>query len=289
MPKHPGLYEPRSLRPTIADLYDNPPLNETLTISGWIRTRRSTKAVSFAEITDGSTLRSLQIVLPHDKISREQIEAELHTGASLAITGQLVPTPDRPQPFELRAQAYTLLGSADPETYPLQKKAHSLEFLREIAHLRARTRTYQAVFRIRHGVSLAIHQFFHERGFVYVHTPILTPSDCEGAGQLFQVITTEDPDPTAFFGRPAYLTVSGQLDAEILTMGLGRVYTFGPTFRAEPSHTPRHLAEFWMIEPEMAFFDLEDTMNLAEDLLKSLIRYVLRHYADELAFPHRAL
>jgi len=284
MPKHPGLYEPRSLRPTIADLYDNPPLNETLTISGWIRTRRSTKAVSFAEITDGSTLRSLQVVLPHDKISREQIEAELHTGASLAITGQLVPTPDRPQPFELQAQTYTLLGSADPETYPLQKKAHSLEFLREIAHLRARTRTYQAAFRIRHGVSLAIHQFFHERGFVYVHTPILTPSDCEGAGQLFQVITTEDPDPTAFFGRPAYLTVSGQLDAEILTMGLGRVYTFGPTFRAEPSHTPRHLAEFWMIEPEMAFFDLEDTMNLAEDLLKSLIRYVLRHYADELAF-----
>lgn len=183
MLKHPGLYEPRSLRPTIADLYDNPPLNETLTISGWIRTRRSTKAVSFAEITDGSTLRSLQIVLPHDKISREQIEAELHTGASLAITGQLVPTPDRPQPFELQAQTYTLLGSADPETYPLQKKAHSLEFLREIAHLRVRTRTYQAVFRIRHGVSLAIHQFFHERGFVYVHTPILTPSDCEGAGK----------------------------------------------------------------------------------------------------------
>ncbi len=284
MPKHPGLYEPRSLRPTIIDLYVSPPSGETLTISGWIRTRRSTRAVSFAEITDGSTLRALQVVFPHDKIPRERIEAELHTGASLAITGQLIPTPERPQPFELQAQAYTLLGPAAPETYPLQKKAHSLEFLREITHLRVRTRTFQAVFRIRHGVSLAIHQFFHERGFIYVHTPILTPSDCEGAGQLFQVFTTEDPDPTAFFGRPAYLTVSGQLDAEILTMGLGRVYTFGPTFRAEPSHTPRHLAEFWMIEPEMAFFDLEDTMNLAEDLLKSLIRYVLRNYPDELAF-----
>ncbi len=284
MSKHPGLYEPRSLRPTITDLYVSPPFGETLTISGWIRTRRSTRAVSFAEITDGSTLRALQVVFPHDKIPRERIEAELHTGASLAITGQLIPTPERPQPFELQAQAYTLLGPADPETYPLQKKAHSLEFLRESTHLRVRTRTFQAVFRIRHGVSLAIHQFFHERGFIYVHTPILTPSDCEGAGQLFQVFTTEDPDPTAFFGRPAYLTVSGQLDAEILTMGLGRVYTFGPTFRAEPSHTPRHLAEFWMIEPEMAFFDLEDTMNLAEDLLKSLIRYVLRNYPDELAF-----
>jgi asparaginyl-tRNA synthetase len=289
MPKHPGLSEPwnlrtSTLRPTIADLYANPPLNQPLTISGWIRTRRSTKAVSFAEITDGSNLRSLQVVLPHDKIPRDRIETDLHTGASLTITGQLIPTPDRPQPFELQAESYTLHGHANPDTYPLQKKAHSLEFLREIAHLRVRTRTFQAVFRIRHGVSIAIHQFFHERGFIYVHTPILTPSDCEGAGQLFQVITTEDSDPHAFFGRPAYLTVSGQLEAEILTMGLGRVYTFGPTFRAEPSHTPRHLAEFWMIEPEMAFFDLNDTMDLAEDLLKSLIRYLLRHHIEELTF-----
>ncbi len=289
MPKHPGLSDTWSqrvstLRPTIADLYAHPPLNETLTIGGWVRTRRSTRAVSFAEITDGSTLRSLQVVFPHDQVPRDRIEAELHTGASLTVTGQLIETPDRPQPFELQATAYTLHGPADPDTYPLQKKAHSLEFLREVVHLRGRTRTFQAVFRIRHGVSIAIHQFFHELGFVYVHTPILTPSDCEGAGQLFQVITTEDPAPSAFFGRPAYLTVSGQLDAEILTMGLGRVYTFGPTFRAEPSHTPRHLAEFWMIEPEMAFFDLEDTMNLAEDLLKNLIRYVLRYHAEELAF-----
>jgi len=289
MPKHPGLSEPwnlrtSTLRPTIADLYANPPLNQPLTISGWIRTRRSTKAVSFAEITDGSTLRSLQVVLPHDKIPRDRIETDLHTGASLTVTGRLIPTPDRPQPFELQAESYTLHGHANPDTYPLQKKAHSLEFLREIAHLRVRTRTCQAVFRIRHGVSIAIHQFFHERGFIYVHTPILTPSDCEGAGQLFQVITTEDSDPHAFFGRPAYLTVSGQLEAEILTMGLGRVYTFGPTFRAEPSHTPRHLAEFWMIEPEMAFFDLNDTMDLAEDLLKNLIRYLLRHHTEELSF-----
>jgi asparaginyl-tRNA synthetase len=289
MPKHPGLSEPWNLRTstlrlTIADLYANPPLNQPLTISGWIRTRRSTKAVSFAEITDGSTLRSLQVVLPHDKIPRDRIETDLHTGASLTVTGQLIPTPDRPQPFELQAESYTLHGHANPNTYPLQKKAHSLEFLREISHLRVRTRTFQAVFRIRHGVSIAIHQFFHERGFIYVHTPILTPSDCEGAGQLFQVITTEDSDPHAFFGRPAYLTVSGQLEAEILAMGLGRVYTFGPTFRAEPSHTPRHLAEFWMIEPEMAFFDLNDTMDLAEDLLKNLIRYLLRHHTEELTF-----
>jgi asparaginyl-tRNA synthetase len=289
MPKHPGLSEPwnlrtSTLRPTIADLYANPPIHQPLTISGWIRTRRSTKAVSFAEITDGSTLRSLQVVLPHDKIPRDRIETDLHTGTSLTVTGQLIPTPDRPQPFELQAESYTLHGHANPDTYPLQKKAHSLEFLREIAHLRVRTRTFQAVFRIRHGVSIAIHQFFHERGFIYVHTPILTPSDCEGAGQLFQVITTEDSDPHAFFGRPAYLTVSGQLEAEILTMGLGRVYTFGPTFRAEPSHTPRHLAEFWMIEPEMAFFDLNDTMDLAEDLLKNLIRYLLRHHTEELSF-----
>ncbi len=283
MPKPPGLYHPEQLF-TINSLYQAPPLGQLITVEGWVRTRRTTRALSFLEIADGSTLRGLQVVLPHDKIPKERMEAELHTGASLVVEGSLVETPDRPQPFELQAEQYRLYGSADPEVYPLQKKAHSLEFLREMAHLRVRTRTFQAVFRIRHGISMAIHQFFHERGFLYVHTPILTPSDCEGAGQLFQLITTESADPQVFFGRSAYLTVSGQLDAEILMMGLGRVYTFGPTFRAEPSHTPRHLAEFWMIEPEMAFFDLGATMDLAEDLLKALIRYGLRQYPEELAF-----
>lgn len=294
MAKAPGLYAP-VLRESIADLYRDPPLGQRLTVEGWIRTRRTTRAVSFAELQDGSTLRALQVVLPHEKVAREQIEADLHTGAGVTIWGQLVETPDRPQPFELVAEGYQLYGPADPVAYPLQKKQHSLEFLREIAYLRPRTRTFQAVFRIRSGVSFAIHQYFHERGFVYVHTPILTPLDCEGAGQLFQVTTLplgavpRRPDGTVayeedFFGRPAYLTVSGQLEGEILAMGLGRIYTFGPTFRAEPSHTPRHLAEFWMVEPEMAFYDLERTMDLAEDLLKYLIRFTLRHHYEELAF-----
>ncbi|MCX7605784.1 MAG: asparagine--tRNA ligase [Bacteroidia bacterium] len=294
MAKPPGLYAP-ILRETLSDLYKNPPLGEKLTVKGWVRTRRTTRAVSFLELQDGSTLRALQVVLSHNLIPRERIESELHTGASIGVWGELTPTPERPQPFELVAEGYELYGSADPEAYPLQKKTHSLEFLREIAHLRPRTRTFQAIFRIRSGISFAIHQYFQERGFVYVHTPILTPSDCEGGGQLFQVTTLPlqqiptHPDGRVayeydFFGRPAYLTVSGQLEGELLATGLGRIYTFGPTFRAEPSHTPRHLAEFWMIEPEMAFYDLSMTMDLAEDFLKYLIRYTLRNFSEELAF-----
>jgi len=280
---------------TVADLYAKPPIGESLVVSGWVRTRRSTRAVSFLELQDGSTLRALQVVLPHDRIPRERIESELHTGASVVVHGLLKATPDRPQPFELEAESYELYGPADPQSYPLQKKAHSLEFLREITHLRPRTRTFQAVFRIRSGVSFAIHEYFQSRGFVYVHTPILTPSDCEGGGQLFQVTTLplsavpKHPDGRVayeedFFGRPAYLTVSGQLEGELLATGLGKIYTFGPTFRAEPSHTPRHLAEFWMIEPEMAFYDLQMTMDLAEDFLKYLIRYTIEHFPEELQF-----
>ncbi|MCX7764966.1 MAG: asparagine--tRNA ligase [Bacteroidia bacterium] len=280
---------------TIAELYASPPLGELLTLHGWVRTRRTTRAVSFVELQDGSTLKALQVVLPHDKIPRQRIEAELHTGASLAVQGRLKPTPDRPQPFELEAESYTLYGAADPETYPLQKKAHSLEFLREITHLRPRTRTFQAIFRIRSGLSFAIHQYFQSHGFVYVHTPILTPSDCEGAGQLFQVTTLplfsvpknergEVAYEEDFFKRPAYLTVSGQLEGELLATALGKIYTFGPTFRAEPSHTPRHLAEFWMIEPEMAFYDLSMTMDLAEDFLKYLVREVMERFPEELEF-----
>lgn len=273
--------------PSIAELFQNPPIGEKISMQGWVRTRRTTRQVSFVELYDGSTLRSLQVVLAHDRISIERIEKELHTGSSLKVWGTLQATPNRPQPFELVAEGYELYGHADPEIYPLQKKAHSLEFLREIAHLRPRTRTFQAVFRIRSGVSFAIHQYFQERGFVYVHTPILTPSDCEGAGQLFRV-TTLPPHETDsikdFFGRTAYLTVSGQLEGEQLAMGLGKIYTFGPTFRAEPSHTPRHLAEFWMIEPEMAFYDLHMTMDLAEDFLRYIVRYTQTHFPEELQF-----
>ncbi|MCS6896295.1 MAG: asparagine--tRNA ligase [Bacteroidia bacterium] len=280
---------------TIAEIYQAPPIEQEITIYGWVRTRRTTRSLSFLEVQDGSTLRALQAVLLHDRLSRERIEAELHTGAGVRVTGILKATPNRPQPFELEVVEYTLLGAADPEAYPLQKKSHSLEFLREIAHLRPRTRTFQAIFRLRSGISFAIHQYFQSQGFVYVHTPILTPSDCEGGGQLFQVTTLplsevpKLPDGSVayskdFFGRPAYLTVSGQLEGELLAMGLGKIYTFGPTFRAEPSHTPRHLAEFWMIEPEMAFYDLPMTMDLAEDFLKYLIRHALEHYEAELAF-----
>ncbi|MDW8134376.1 MAG: asparagine--tRNA ligase [Bacteroidia bacterium] len=280
---------------TISELYNHPIAEEKVMTKGWVRTRRTTRTVSFVELVDGTTLRSLQIVLPHEKISQERIEAEIHTGASLAVSGILMLTPTRAQPFELIAEDYILYGPADPQSYPLQKKKHSLEFLREISHLRVRTRTFQAIFRIRGGISFAIHKYFQERGFVYVHTPILTPSDCEGAGQLFQVTTLPlyrvpmHPDGRVayekdFFGKPAYLTVSGQLEGELLAMGLGKIYTFGPTFRAEPSHTPRHLAEFWMIEPEMAFYDLDMTIDLAEDFIRHLVIYSLTHFEEELAF-----
>lgn len=293
MRKHPA-YLTRPALPSIAELYRDPPIGQILSISGWVRTRRSSKKVSFLELTDGSTLRPLQVVLNHEQIPLQEIE-KLHTGAAIKVTGNLVATPDRPQPFEMQAHTLEIYGLADPEKYPLQKKAHSLEFLRQIPHLRIRTQTFGALFRIRSRIAYAIHQFFQERGFFYVHTPILTSSDCEGGGQLFQVTTLplDHPPRTPegnidysqdFFGRPAYLTVSGQLEAEILMMGLGKVYTFGPTFRAEPSHTPRHLAEFWMIEPEMAFYDLEQTMNLAEEFLKYLIRYALNHLYEDLAF-----
>ncbi|MCS7296816.1 MAG: asparagine--tRNA ligase [Bacteroidia bacterium] len=281
--------------PSIAEIYASPPIGQLLKVEGWIRTRRTTRTVSFVELQDGSTLKALQLVLSHEKISLDRIEATLHTGASIAVWGILRSTPDRPQPFEIEVEDFILYGEADPTTYPLQKKAHSLEFLREISHLRPRTRTFQAIFRIRSGLSFAIHQYFQERGFVYVHTPILTPSDCEGGGQLFQVTTLalealpRHPDGRIayekdFFGRPAYLTVSGQLEGEMLSMGLGKIYTFGPTFRAEPSHTPRHLAEFWMIEPEMAFYDLDMTMDLAEDFLQFLTKAILQRHREELEF-----
>jgi asparaginyl-tRNA synthetase len=273
-----------------------PPGSGPVRVQGWVRTKRDSKGgFSFIEIHDGSSLRGLQIVA---EASLENYDPEvlgLGTGCSLSAEGTIVPSQGRGQAVELRAERIRVLGGADPEAYPLQKKRHSFEFLRQIAHLRARTSTFGAVFRVRNVLSRAVHDFFQERGFLYVHTPLITPMDCEGAGELFRV-TTFDPVAMAgraaggvdfredFFGCPTYLTVSGQLEAEALACALGRVYTFGPTFRAENSNTARHLSEFWMVEPEMAFFDLQEDMDLAEAFLKHLIDALLSGAPEELAF-----
>ncbi len=238
---------------------------EDIIIKGWIRTRRDSKAFSFLEVNDGSTLSNLQVIVENHTPGYEDIK-NMTTGASIEIRGNLVRSPGKGQKWELRALEVILLGEADPLIYPLQKKRHSDEFLRKIAHLRPRTNKYSALNRIRSRCAYLIHTFFQERDFFYVHTPLLTSLDCEGAGELFRVVPAGKKRD--FFDRDCYLTVSGQLTAEALCMGLGRVYTFGPTFRAEDSNTPRHAAEFWMVEPEMAFFDLEDNMDLAEDLLR---------------------
>ncbi|MBE7557667.1 asparagine--tRNA ligase [bacterium] len=257
-------------------------------VKGWVRTRRGSKKVAFIELNDGSTLDNLQLVVDGEAACFAQVE-KLSTGAAMAARGRLVPSQGRGQTLELQVAEVVVYGGAD-EKYPLQKKGHSLEFLREIAHLRPRTNTFGAVFRLRHALAYGIHKFFHERGFYYVHTPIITTSDCEGAGQMFQVTTLPlasgaPPDFAAdFFGKPAYLTVSGQLEGELFALALGEIYTFGPTFRAENSNTPRHLAEFWMIEPEMAFYDLDDNMDLAEDFLKSIILHCMSECPRDLAF-----
>lgn len=261
---------------------------------GWVKTRRDSKGVSFLQLSDGSCFRDLQIVIESGTLN-EELLGDVTTGASVVVHGELVASPAKGQSVELLARRVELLGKADPKSYPLQKKGHSLEFLREIAHLRPRSNTFGAVFRVRNALSFAIHRFFQERGFLYVHTPIITASDCEGAGEMFQVTTLDlgsvprqkdsRPDFSKdFFGKPAFLTVSGQLDAEIFAEALSNVYTFGPTFRAENSNTPRHLAEFWMVEPEMAFCDLLGNMQLAEEFLKYIIGYVLEHCADDLEF-----
>ena len=261
---------------------------------GWIKTRRDSKGLSFIQLSDGSSFRDLQVVIEAGTID----EALLHratTGACVRVDGELVQSPAAGQAVELKASALEIFGGADAQTYPLQKKGHSFEFLREIAHLRPRSNTFGAVFRVRNALSYAIHRFFQERGFLYVHSPIITASDAEGAGALFGVTTLDLQNlPRGadgkidyrqdFFGKPAYLTVSGQLEGEIFALAFSNVYTFGPTFRAENSNTPRHLAEFWMIEPEMAFCDLAGDMELAEEFLKFIIRYVLDHCADDLAF-----
>ncbi len=264
---------------------------EQILVKGWVRTRRDAKGVSFLELNDGSSLNNLQAVIAESALADGSLTG-VSTGAAVEVEGSLVESPGKGQRWEVQATQVRLVGGADPDTYPLQKKRHTDEFLRSIAHLRPRTNKYGALFRIRSECAFAVHSFFRDRGFYYLHTPIITGSDCEGAGAMFRVTTlphgVKEPAPSAqvyvddFFGQEAYLTVSGQLEAELFACALGDVYTFGPTFRAEDSNTPRHAAEFWMIEPEMAFADLQDNMDLAEALVKSLVVHVMEHCAADL-------
>ena len=279
----------------IADIFKNGQPGELVTIQGWVRTKRELKAFSFVEVNDGSSLAGLQAVLDADLPDYEDVLKQLGTGASIEVTGSLVESPGKGQKIEMKANSVIVYGTADPQTYPLQKKRHSFEFLRTISHLRSRTNTLGAVFRVRNACATAIHQFFQEKGFLWIHSPIITASDCEGAGELFTVTNLDlehIPKNEAgkvdysqdFFGKPAYLTVSGQLQAEVMAMAFQNVYTFGPTFRAENSNTSRHLSEFWMVEPEMAFCDLEGDQNLAEEFLKYIFKYVLEHCPEDMEF-----
>ncbi|MDE6317746.1 MAG: asparagine--tRNA ligase, partial [Muribaculaceae bacterium] len=272
-------------RTKIVDLFNPDMLGKEVSVKGWVRTRRGNKHVQFVALNDGSTIRNIQIVFDLAKFDEEQLKA-VSTGSAIHVTGMLVESMGKGQSCEIQANLLEIYGGADPEKYPLQKKGHTLEFLREIAHLRPRTNTFGAVLRIRSALAFAIHKFFQERGFYYLHTPLITASDCEGAGAMFQVTTldVENPPRTEegkvdytqdFFGKTTALTVSGQLEGELGATALGAIYTFGPTFRAENSNTPRHLAEFWMIEPEVAFNDISDNMQLAEDFIKYCISYAL--------------
>jgi asparaginyl-tRNA synthetase len=280
---------------TVAEARKVEAVGRQVRLQGWVRTRRDSKGgFSFIELNDGSCQGNVQVVAPGELPNYESQVKHLHTGASVAIDGEVKASPAKGQATEVLASRVELLGDAPAETYALQKKGHTFEFLRGIAHLRPRTNTFGAIARLRHRVSKTIHDFFDENGFLYIHTPIITASDCEGAGALFRV-TTIDPDtpPKAdgktdytkdFFHKPAFLTVSGQLQVESFACSLGKVYTFGPTFRAENSNTPRHLAEFWMVEPEMAFYDLSDNMTLAEAFLKRIIKDALTHCAEDMKF-----
>jgi asparaginyl-tRNA synthetase len=278
-------------RTRIVDALGSQAAVEHILVKGWVRTRRDAKGLSFLEINDGSSLRNLQIIVDEASAAYASLTLVM-TGAAVEVEGTLVASLGQGQQWEVRATSLQVLGTADPETYPLQKKRHTDEFLRTIAHLRPRTNKYGALFRIRSESAFAVHQFFRERGFYYLHTPIITGSDCEGAGEMFRVTTlppgrSDSPSGGAdfthdFFGKEASLTVSGQLEAELFASALGNVYTFGPTFRAENSNTPRHAAEFWMIEPEMAFADLEDDMDLGEALVKRLVTHVMEHCATDL-------
>lgn len=279
----------------IRDILRSGQPDQPVTIQGWVRTKRETKGFAFVNVNDGSSMDGIQVVVNPDVPDYESLIKQINTGTSVEIAGILAASPGKGQQIEIQAQSLQIYGEADPETYPLQKKRHSFEFLRTIGHLRSRTNTLGAVFRVRNACANAIHQFFQERGFMWVHTPILTSSDCEGAGEMFAVTsldlgnvprTTEQMVDYAqdFFGKPAFLTVSGQLEAEIMAMAFTNVYTFGPTFRAENSNTSRHLAEFWMVEPEMAFCDLDGDMDLAEAFLKHIFRSVLESCAEDMEF-----
>lgn len=278
----------------IADLLKSDSYGKTSVVMGWVRTKRASKNVAFIALNDGSTIHNLQVVVDFQYIEAPMLD-EIHSGAALAIEGEIIESPGSGQKIELLAKKIEILGKADPDEYPLQPKKHSLEFLREIAHLRFRTNTFGAITRIRHTLIFAIHKFFNDKRFYNIHTPIITGSDAEGAGEMFNVTTldlknmpkTEEGEidfKQDFFGKPTNLTVSGQLEAELAALGLSNVYTFGPTFRAENSNTSRHLAEFWMIEPEMAFYDIHDDMDLAEEMLKYVIGYVLDNCHDDLEF-----
>ncbi|HHY82574.1 MAG TPA: asparagine--tRNA ligase [Clostridiales bacterium] len=281
---------------TVKQIYRQPQeyFNKRLTLAGWIRSNRDSKAFGFIELNDGSFFKNIQIVFEEEKLDNFKEVTKLGVGNAIIVDGILVETPNAKQPFEIKAESIQVEGYC-PSEYPLQKKRHSFEFLRTIAHLRPRTNTFSAVFRVRSILAYAIHKFFQERDFVYVHTPIITGSDCEGAGEMFRVTTLDWNNLTRndkgeidfsddFFGRETNLTVSGQLSAEAYAMAFRNVYTFGPTFRAENSNTPRHAAEFWMIEPEMAFADLYDDMALAEDMIKYIFSYVLEHAPEEMEF-----
>jgi len=275
----------------IKDLLKTTPSGQLVTVKGWVRTLRNNQFVS---INDGSTINNLQAVAELGKLEEATLK-RITTGSCLSITGELIPSPAKGQTVELKVSSLEILGDSDAEVYPLQPKKHSLEFLREIAHLRVRTNTFSAVFRVRHAMAFAVHKFFNDRGFFYIHTPIITGSDAEGAGDMFRVTTLDMNKPPRdengnidykedFFSREANLTVSGQLEGETFALGLGEIYTFGPTFRAENSNTSRHLAEFWMIEPEMAFYEIQDNMDLAESFIKYLCQYALDNCQDDLEF-----
>ncbi|HEX5003353.1 MAG TPA: asparagine--tRNA ligase [Bacteroidia bacterium] len=281
----------------IKQLLSTAPSGQDVNVKGWVRTKRGNKNVVFIAVNDGSIIHNIQVVAD-PAVFDEELLKKVGTGASVSITGKLVESKGSGQPVEIQAAEILVYGTADPETYPLQKKGHSLEFLREIAHLRPRTNTFGAVLRIRHAMAYGIHKYFNDRGFFYLHTPIITGSDAEGAGAMFRVTTLDAANPPKlkdgtvnyeedFFGKETNLTVSGQLEGELGALALGLVYTFGPTFRAENSNTARHLAEFWMIEPEMAFYELDDNMELVEDMLKYLVRYALENCMDDLEFLNK--
>ena len=281
-------------RTKISDIFNPALVGTRVSVKGWVRTRRGNKHVQFVALNDGSTVANLQIVFDLEKFSDEDLKP-VTTGSSIHVEGILVESMGKGQSYEVQADTLEIYGTADPETYPLQKKGHTLEFLREKAHLRPRTATFGAILRIRSALAFAIHKFFNEKGFFYLNTPLITASDCEGAGAMFQVTTlpldnlpkTEDGKvdySKDFFGKPTALTVSGQLEGELGATALGAIYTFGPTFRAENSNTPRHLSEFWMIEPEMAFYDIADNMDLAEEFVKYCIGYALEHCRADIEF-----